>query len=80
MCSNRSRLHREFLRQEAEERTAARATRTPLAQLKVLKGRGISVPAVTGKEIKALELNEAIKLCCKEVSRLIKMVRGDSSE
>ena len=76
MPSNNSRLRKEVLRQEAEERQAARTKRTPLAQLKELKRRGISVPAVTGKELKALELSEVSEKYCKEVFRLVKAVRG----
>lgn len=80
MTSNNSRLHRETLRQECEERQAARNKRTPLAQLKVLKRRGVNVPAVTGKEVKALDLDQVSKKYCKEVVRLVKAIRGDSGE
>jgi hypothetical protein len=80
MSSNNSRLHSETRRQECEERQAARSKRTPLAQLKVLKKRGVSVPAVTGKELKALNLDQVAKSYCKEVVRLVKAVRGESSE
>ena len=79
MSSDKSRLHRETLRQECEERQAARAKRTPLAQLKVLQKRGVAVPAVTGKEVKALDLKEVSGKYCKEVVRLVKAVRGESN-
>ncbi|HUV84976.1 MAG TPA: hypothetical protein VMV86_04655 [Methanosarcinales archaeon] len=79
MSSDRSRLHRETLRQESEERQAARVKRTPLAQLKVLLKRGVSVPAITGKDVKALDLNEVSGKYCKEVMRLVKAIRGESN-
>jgi len=80
MSSDTCRLHRETLRQESEERQAARSKRTPLAQLKVLQKRGISVPAVTGKEVKALDLNEVSKKFCKEVTRLVKEIQNTKAE
>ena len=80
MSSNNSRLHKETRRQECEERQAARVKRTPLAQLKVLQKRGVSVPAVTGKEVKALDLNEVSGKYCKEVVRLVREVRGETGQ
>ena len=80
MPANHSRLRKEYLRQECEERQAVRNKRTPLAQLKELKRRGVPVPAVTGKEVKALEMKEVSKNYCREVVRLVRKIQGKKSE
>jgi len=77
MAANRSRKRREELQKATAERLEARANRTPLAQLRALKRRGIAVPISTNnKAVKALNMDTLTGKYCREVIRLVDTIQS----
>ena len=66
MASNNSRVRREALKAQAEERKAVRDKRSSIEQLKVLQKRGVNVPDLDS--VKDLDVKNSSY--CKEVKRL----------
>lgn len=77
MAANRSRQRREEIQKATRERLDKRANKTPLAQLRALKKRGIPVPVSTNnKAVKALNVEKLAGKYCREAIRLVKEIQG----